>query len=112
MQELRHDGPDDDDGFPAILLEPLPEGSTERVAAHGAHGGREEGFAQARGAGPAHGGLEEADGGFEITFVEQIGGKIESVPEANQAAPFCFHRKASVRTNLVGEIGSYLAGSP
>ncbi len=52
---------------------------------------REEGFPQARVAGLSHGDLEEADGGFEIRFVEQIGGKTESVPEANQAAPFCFH---------------------
>ena len=80
VQELRQDGPDDDDGFPALFLEPLPGGSTERNVAHGAHGGKEEGFAQARGAGLAHGGLEEADRGFEIKFVGQIGGKIESVP--------------------------------
>ncbi len=55
MQELRLDGPDDDDGFLALLLEPLPEGSTERVVAHGSHCGKEEGFAQARGVGHAHG---------------------------------------------------------
>ena len=92
MQELRHDSPDDDDGFLALLLEPLPEGSTERVVTHGAHGRKEESFAQSRGAGLAHGGLEEADRGFEITLVELgvVSPRISTFPESHcPKSPLC-----------------------
>ena len=54
MEELGHDGADDDDGLFAFGIEPFGEGFAQRIEAHGAHGRKEEGFAKSRRAGFAH----------------------------------------------------------
>jgi len=62
VEELGHNGSNDDDGGFAFLFETFGEGFADGVEAHGRHGGKEQGFADVAVARLAHGGARFAAG--------------------------------------------------
>lgn len=90
VQELGHDRADDDDGFLALVLEPVAEGLADGVVAHGAHGGEEEGFPQPRGAGFAHGSVSRAAGAaLPVPWGDSgVGGELARVAKAIKIGKF------------------------